>query len=131
MKKILSVLCCAIMLVATSCKKEYINENNNRTIQFTTTSNSWTTSDGGRIFSTNLDIPEIDDYFQDHGAPLVYISFDNGATYEPISEVYNGVSYSFYHSVGQLIVEAQAYNGTNVINNPSNAVIKVVLIDSN
>lgn len=132
MKKVLSILCCAIVMMATSCtKKEYIDSNNNQTIQFTTTASSWVTSDGGQNYSTTLTVPEIDSYFNSHGGVLVYISFDGGVNYDQVPEVYNQVSYSYNHTTGGIIVGAQAYNSTNTIANPGNAIIKVVLVDSN
>ncbi|WDF53924.1 hypothetical protein [Mucilaginibacter sp. KACC 22063] len=131
MKKTLLLFFCAIALVITSCKKEYINQNNNQTIQFTTTNSSWITSDGGVNYSTSLTVPEIDKYFNDHGGVLVYISFDGGQNYDQVPEVYQGVSYSYQHTVGGIVLGAQAYNSTNAISNPGSTVIKVVLVDSN
>ncbi|WP_460681295.1 hypothetical protein [Mucilaginibacter koreensis] len=133
MKRILSILCCAVlMFAASSCvKKEYYDTNNNKTLQFTTTNSSWVTSDAGKNFATTLKIPEIDNYFNSHGGVLVYISYDNGATFEQLPEVYQGVSYSYEHTVGKLIIGAQSYSGNGTIDNPGNTTIKVVLIDSN
>ncbi|GAB2705959.1 hypothetical protein GCM10027037_35040 [Mucilaginibacter koreensis] len=120
------------MFAASSCvKKEYYDTNNNKTLQFTTTNSSWVTSDAGKNFATTLKIPEIDNYFNSHGGVLVYISYDNGATFEQLPEVYQGVSYSYEHTVGKLIIGAQSYSGNGTIDNPGNTTIKVVLIDSN
>ncbi len=133
MKRILSIACCCLLLMvaATSCvKKEYVENNNTKTIPFTTTSTSWKTTDGGRNWTTILDVAEIDSYLNTNGGILVYLSYDNGAHYEQLPEVYNGISYSYEHAIGSIAITAQAYNSTAQITNPGNTLVKVVLIDS-
>jgi hypothetical protein len=130
MRKHLLIICCTMtLLAATSCTKQYVTPNPNQTILFTIT--SWALTSDSKAYATNLDIPEIDSYFQGHGGVLVYLSFDSGVTYEQVPEVYNNLSYSYTHSAGILTLYAQTADGTQPVNPPSNIQVKVVLVASN
>ncbi|WP_428328698.1 hypothetical protein [Mucilaginibacter sp.] len=130
MKKILSIIGCIIVIAASSCTKKYITPNPNQTILLNVKSNTWTTTDGGKTYSSVINTPEIDSYFNDHGGVLVYFSFTSGV-YEQIPEVYQGISFSYTHNPGSLALYAQASDGVTVIQPPADAVVKLLLIDSN
>lgn len=127
MKKILPFFALFVILLSAGCKKEQVVPN--RTIITTLNSGSWTRLDGGRSFTASIDMPEIDNYFNDHGGVLVYISFDSG-TYEQIPQVYNGVSYSYVTRPGQIVLEIQSSDGVGVVTPPGSVKVKIVLIDS-
>lgn len=137
MKKILTLVCCTILLAATSCTKKYVSPaTTNRTIIYDKAASDWkagSNNDVGNFYSLDIsgnDLPELDGPFQQFGAVLVYISFDGGKTYEAVPETLGGLSYSFQHSVRNITIFSQSPNGAAV--NPNIAVtIKVVLIDSN
>lgn len=101
----------------------------NRTIITTLSSGSWVQSNGGRTYTAAIDMPEIDNYFNDHGGVLVYISFDSG-TYEQVPQVYNGVSYSYITRTGQIVLEIQSSDGIGTVTPPGTVKVKIVLIDS-
>ncbi|MDF3078068.1 MAG: hypothetical protein K0S09_1957 [Sphingobacteriaceae bacterium] len=127
MKKFI-LLILPILLTLSSCEKnEYIVPN--RTILVTLGAGNWISSAGGRNYLAAIDVPEIDSYFNDYGAVLVYASFGNHV-YEQIPEVYDGVSYSFSHKPGQIVIEIQSSDGKTVISPPGNVTIKVVLLES-
>ncbi len=102
----------------------------NQTVYATINSNVWTTGDGGKTYSAIVNVPQIDSYFNQHGAVLVYVTFGNG-TYEQLSEVYNGIAYSFSHNVGQVEIDIQSSNGTSTITPPGSLGVKIVLVESN
>ncbi|MGZ3751261.1 MAG: hypothetical protein ACXVB0_07120 [Mucilaginibacter sp.] len=131
MKKLLSIVCCAMVLLSvSSCTKQYITPNPNQTILLNLAASAWTTTDGGKTWSANIATPEIDSYFNDHGGVLVYFSFTNGV-YEQVPETYNGISYSYIHNPGAIAVYAQASDGVSVIAAPDAAVVKILLVNSN
>ena len=130
MKKILSIVCAVVLFTASSCTKQYVTPNPNQTILINVASSTWTTTDGGKTYSSVINTPEIDSYFNDHGGVLVYFSFTNGV-YEQIPEVYQGVSYSYTHNKGSLALYAQASDGVGVISRPDDATVKLLLIESN
>ncbi|OOQ58829.1 hypothetical protein [Mucilaginibacter pedocola] len=132
MKRILSILCLAIVvLTASSCQKDnVVAPNNNLTILTSVSTNQWTTLDNGKTWKQSINMPELDSYANDNAGVLVYLSFTNGV-YEQIPEVFNGVSYSYIHERGLLTIYAQAYDGNLTTPNPGNGNVKVVLIDSN
>ena len=66
MKKILTLICCTIVLAATSCKKEYVTTSPSATTIFDTLPAFVANSDVGGYTST-LNVPEITDYYDKHG----------------------------------------------------------------
>ncbi|MFS2187052.1 hypothetical protein ACCC92_10290 [Mucilaginibacter sp. Mucisp84] len=110
MKKILTLICCTIVLAATSCKKEYVTTSPSATTIFDTTpAFVHDTTDPNR-YTTTLSVPEITDYYNNHGAVLVYLE-DNG-TFEQLPDVYGGVSYRFVYETGKLYIDAQNADGS-------------------
>jgi hypothetical protein len=130
MKKILSIVCAVVLFTASSCTKQYVTPNPNQTILINVASSTWTTTDGGKTYSSVINTPEIDSYFNDHGGVLVYFSFTNGV-YEQIPEVYQGVSFSYTHNQGSLALYAQSSDGVTPTTAPSDMTVKLVLINSN
>jgi len=129
MKKILSIFCLAIVVMASSCKKEYItNVTPNQTVLFNVPTTAWTLSTDGKSYYAVISTPEIDSYFNNYGGVLAYFSFTS-TVFEQIPEVYNGVSYSYTHNPGSLVLYAQSYDGTTPIV-PAALVLKLVLIPS-
>jgi hypothetical protein len=141
MKKILTLVCCTILLAATSCTKKYITPAN-RTVFFdvkggAAPAGGWipTTNGGSPAYQVTLggdtnELPELDNFTQQNGAVLVYISFDNGDTYEAVPENFGGVSYSFIHTTNTIIITSQASSGSTAVLPTSNMHVKVVLVDS-
>jgi hypothetical protein len=128
MKKLLSIICCAVVLLSvSSCTKQYVTPN--RTILLNLLAGDWSTKDGGKTWSAAITTPEIDSYFNDHGGVLVYFSFTSGV-YEQVPETYNGIAYSYTHNPGALAVYAQASDGVSTILSPGAVVVKIVLVDS-
>lgn len=127
MKKSIFLFAMSIILLSAGCKKEYIVPN--RTIFTTLSTGNWIRFDGGRSYTASINMPEIDNYFNDHGAVLVYISFDNG-TFEQIPQVYNGVSYSYVTRSGQIVLEIQSSDGIGTVTPPGSVKVKIILIES-
>jgi hypothetical protein len=117
-----------ILFLVTACTKSTVNPN--QTILTTVTGSKWSSGDGGKTYAAFINMPEIDSYMNTYGAVLVYASFDGGATYEQVPEVYNGIAYSFTHRVGQVEIDIQASNGTSTITPPGTLNVKIVLIPS-
>ncbi|MGF7075476.1 hypothetical protein [Mucilaginibacter sp. R-33] len=109
MKKILTLICCTIVLAATSCKKEYVTTSPSATTIFDTTPN-FALDNSINGYTTTLNVPEITDYYNNHGAVLVYLE-DNG-TYEQLPDVYGGISYRFVYQTGKLYIDAQNSDGS-------------------
>jgi hypothetical protein len=128
MKRYLALLILPIMLLATSCTKT-TNVVPNQTVFANISSSTWTTSDGGKTYSAIVSVPQIDNYFNQHGGVLVYVTFGNN-TYEQLSETYNGIAYSYSHNVGQVEIDIQSSNGTSTITPPGSLGVKIVLVES-
>jgi hypothetical protein len=124
MKKILTLICCTIVLAATSCKKEYVTTAPSATTIFDTLPAFVANTDVNGYTST-LNVPEITDYYDNHGAVLVYL--DNDGTYEQLPNVYGGVTFRAEYGKGVLYIDAQNANGT-VPAKPDPRKVKIVLI---
>jgi hypothetical protein len=128
MKIRLSLLLIPILFLVTACSKSTTNPN--QTVLANITSSKWSSTDGGKTYSTFISMPEIDGYTTAYGAVLVYATFDNGNTYEQVPEVYNGIAYSFTYKIGQVEIDIQASNGTSIITPPGAVGVKIVVIPS-
>jgi hypothetical protein len=124
------------VLSLSACKKTtVVNQTVDQaySVLFTINPADWVQGqDGAQTFySVNLSIPELDDVINTHGGVEVYISFDGGANYETVPEVYNGVAYGSLHTTGQVTIDLRDANGgslTSAISAPLTA--KIVLIDA-
>lgn len=130
MKKRLPLLLIPILFLVTACTKTTQVVTPNQTILVNVVSGNWSTTNGGKTYSTFINVPELSSYQHKYGATLVYATYDNGATYEQIPEVFGGIAYSFTHSSGQVEVDIQSSDGTSTITPPGAVGIKIVLIDS-
>lgn len=143
MKKILTLICCTVLIVASSCTKKYITPNTNRTVFFTvkgglSPDGDWisTTNGGSPAYQSTLgdpsknDFPELDQIAQDNGAVLVYISYDKGVTFEEVPENFGGTSFSFIHSTNTITITSQSSSGTTAVLPTKDIYVKIVLIDS-
>ena len=133
MKKLLSILCCSvILLTVSSCTKQYITPNPNKTISFNLASSNWTLTDPtiGVSYQASLDVP-IDNASAQLDGVVVSISYDGGNTFEQVPEVYNNVSYSYTYNKGNVTLYAQAPTGGLPSNVPDPMVVKIVLVYSN
>ncbi|MBD1387520.1 hypothetical protein IDJ75_19705 [Mucilaginibacter rigui] len=127
MKKLLSILCVAVItLTAASCKKETIVAPGAQT--FFPKATNWTTTDGGFTYSADVSMPEIDSYFDNNGAVLVYNDLGNGE-YEALPSVYGGISYRFTYTGGHVYLDAQNSDGNSITPKPPTLNLKVVLVD--
>lgn len=117
-----------IMFSLASCTKEYVVPN--RTIITELRAADWVNvSNQGRNFYAEIDMPEIDEYVNEHHGVLLYISFGDRA-YEQVPQVYNGVSYSYYTRPGQIVLELQSSDGVATVTPPGSMTVKIVLIES-
>lgn len=129
MKRYLTLLLLPLLFLVAACTKTQTNVVPNQTIFSNVNSSNWATNDGGKTYSVVVNVPQLDSYSNQHDGVLVYITFD-GSTYEELSEVYNGIAYSYSHNVGSVEIDIQASNGTSIITPPGSLGVKIVLIPS-
>ena len=131
----ISILLLLATLSLTACKKEVTEVqqvDQAFSAVYTLNPGGWTTSNGGQSYSTSLNVPELDDVILNDGAVIVYLSFDNGDSYEALPEVFDGVAYGTIHELGLITIDLQASDGSGaVISAPGGTILaKVVLIDA-
>ena len=119
------------ILTVTACKKTEVQQVNQAfSAVYSLSASGWTTTDGSLSYSTTLDVPEIDDVVQQGGGVIVYISFDNGANYEALPEVFDGIAYGAIHTKGAVTIDLFALDGGTITPPGSTILAKVVLIDA-
>jgi hypothetical protein len=130
MKKNFLLLILPLALLIGGCQKnEYVVPN--KTILTTVSPGKWISSNGGRSYSANINMPEIDDYFNEHSGVLVYVSFGS-VDYEAIPQVFEGISFRYITRPGVLVVTIESSDGLDNIDPPLDPMdVKVVLIESN
>ncbi len=97
---------------------------------YTLKADGWGTADNGLSYSTSLSIPELTNDIQTNGGVLVYLSFDNGTTYEAIPEVFDNISYGALHITGTVYLDLHDITGANVVPPSGDILAKVVLISA-
>jgi hypothetical protein len=132
MKKLLSIVCCAVILLSvSSCTKQYITPNPNQTVTYNLTSADWQAYSDGKSYFAALDAPLIDGGFAQYGGVVVSISYDGGTTYEQLPEVYNNLAFSYTYNKGNITIYAQTADGTTPIQPTDPIKVKVILVASN
>ncbi|MEO6948077.1 MAG: hypothetical protein ABI123_00490 [Ginsengibacter sp.] len=133
MKKLILLLTVFTVLLS-SCKKEEVTQVNQVDQAFSAVYNiakgDWTTTDGGKIYTAQINVPELDDIIYQNGAVLVYLSFPGTNYYEAVPQVFSGISYGVIHSNKYVAIDMSALDG-GTINPPTGSVMaKIILIDA-
>ena len=135
MKKLLSILCCSvILLTVSSCTKQYITPNPNQTVYANLTSTNWTAYTdpaGVKSYQAPINVDQLDGASAQFDGVIVSISYDGGNTYEQLPEVYGNLSYSYTYNKGNVTLYAQTANGVLPTAAPDPVKVKIVLVYSN
>jgi hypothetical protein len=114
-----------------ACKKTVVQQVNQvYSATYTIKSSDWASSNGGADVSVTLQVPEIDKLIVANGGVLVYLSLDNGASFEQLPEEINGVSYDATHTNQAVTISYHSLDGTTPPGFfPGTLLAKVVLLD--
>lgn len=127
MKKVLSILSLAAVIVLTGCTKKTIVVPN-ITVTTTIQPSDWQYDNSTKTWYVNIDMPEIDNQSNQNDGIITSISFGDGV-YELIPDVYNGYAFYVTHAAGTLTIEAQNQNGATYA--PTDAILaKIVIVPS-
>lgn len=128
MKKILTIVCCTLVLFSiSSCTKQYITPNPNVTDFATLAPSNWTLYTDGKSYMGSIDIADLTPNFTNYGGVIVAISYTDGV-YEQLPEVYNGVSYSYTYNNGNVTIYAQSADGTTAVAPTQSVNVKITLV---
>ena len=135
MKKLLSILCCAVILLSvSSCTKQYVTQetNLNKTITANLTSSNWTLTDPtiGVSYQASINAP-IDKASAQLDGFVVSISYDGGQTFEQLPEAYGNLSYSYTYNAGNVKIYAQTPDGATAVKPTDPMIVKIVVVYSN
>ena len=131
MKK-LFLLSSLAVLVFSSCKKDTTVKQVDQAFSavYNINPTDWVTANGGKSYTAELDIPELDNIIYQNGAVLVYISFAGTTYYEALPQVFDGITYGAIHSNGYVGIDISAISG-DLVDPPTQKIsAKVVLIDA-
>ncbi len=101
----------------------------NQTIIGSVATNMWTLNTGNNSYQATLNIPELDQQTVELDAIQVYISFGSNI-WEPLPQVFQGVSYLYSYSPGKLYLDAQNATGTAPVQVTAPMDVKIVIIKS-
>jgi hypothetical protein len=134
MKKLTLLLLCIATLGLASCEKDtIINQSTpNITISRDVAPSAWTLSANKLTYYTVLNVSAINKYSLENDAILVYISYDNGATYLQMPFVYDVDAYSTVISEGQVEIDIQSSDNQDFQpNKPTGTTrVKIVIVAS-
>ena len=138
MKKLLSIVCCAVVLLSvSSCTKQYITPDRNQTIYAVVAASDWVAYSDGKSYYVSISVAALDDASVKYDGVIVSASYDDGKTYEQLPEVYNGLSFSYTYNgpvnsnAGNVSIYAQSADGATPIAPTDPIKVKIVLVYSN
>ena len=131
--KRLFLLSALFTFILSSCKKE-VTEVKNVDQAFSAVYDidpaDWTTDNGGKSYTAQLDIPELDDIIYQDGGVLVFLSFAGTTYYEALPQVFDGIAYGAIHSNGYVGIDMSDVAG-GLIDPPAQKIsAKIILIDA-
>ncbi|MBS1662161.1 MAG: hypothetical protein JST68_14045 [Bacteroidetes bacterium] len=126
------LLLCITGLGLGSCKKEITQVvDQGFSATYSVKSSDWKGDGSGKYYHADFNVPELDDIIQKNGGVNVYISFDNGVTFEAVPEVVGNVAYGAYHQTGLVGVDLSPADNTGTVTPPSGTLlVKIVLLDA-
>lgn len=101
----------------------------NQTIIGNVSTDMWLLNTGNNSYQATLDIPELDGQTVELDAIQVYISFGSNI-WEPLPQVFSGVSYLYSYSPGKLYLDTQNATGTAPVRITAPLDVKIVIIKS-
>jgi opacity protein-like surface antigen len=135
MKKFFLIIGCVVLFAVSSCTKQYVSpQTTNQTVYANLQPSNWTPytdNNGSKSYQAPITVNILDNNFASIGGIIVAISYDGGATYEQLPEVYDNVSYSFTYNAGNVTLYAQSANGTTALQPTLPIKVKIILVDSN
>jgi len=134
MKKILTIVSCALVLLTiSSCTKKYITPNPNFSVFATLQPSDWLLAEDGKSYYAPIDVADITSDAASYDGVIVAISYAN-EVYEQLPEVFDGTSFSYTYNSGtggqpgNLSIYAQSPDGTTPFK-PTQAIkVKITLI---
>lgn len=112
-----------------SCTKEEVVIPN-KTIFVDVTPDMWELVPASNTYQVAIDMPELDTYASDANSVQVDLSFNDGASYEALPQVYGGVTYLYSYGPGTLYLDVQTADGVEPVRLNSTILVKIVLIAS-
>jgi hypothetical protein len=133
-----------VILACSGCTKTTVNQVDQVfSAVYTVAANQWAqgqdpaqgNNPGATFYYTSLNVPELTQSIDQNGGVLIYLSFDDPSStdpvYEALPEVIDGVAYGAIHTTGQVTIDLRAADGSNApgpITGPT--LIKVVLLEA-
>jgi hypothetical protein len=131
MKKFTILMLCIVTLGLASCKKETLVQPSNAilTVVRDVPTSAWALSNDGKTYTAEISVPEIDQFHIDNEGTLVYISYNNGASYIALPFVYNIDAFSYEVYRGGVAIDVQSADIQLQPRKPTSSVrIKIVLV---
>lgn len=121
------------LFIFSSCKKEVTEVkqvDQAFSAVYTINPSDWKTSNAGKSYSVEFDVPELDNTMYQNGAVLVYLSFSGTSYYEALPQVFDGITYGAVHGSGYVNVDMSAIDGGTITPPGQPVSAKIILIDA-
>ncbi|WP_231425916.1 hypothetical protein [Pedobacter sp. Leaf250] len=131
MKKFTILMLCIVTLGLASCKKETLVQTPNTilTVVRDVPTSAWALSNDGKTYTAEISVADIDQYHIDNEGTLVYISYNNGASYIALPFVYNIDAFSYEVYRGGVAIDVQSADFQLQPRRPTSSVrVKIVLV---
>jgi len=122
------VLSAGVLFPSCTKKEEVIIPN--KTVFIEITPNMWQLVSASNTYQVAIDMPELDAYTSESNSVQVDLSFNDGASYEALPQVYGGVTYLYSYGENTLYLDVQSSDGVEPVRLTSTILVKVVLIVS-
>lgn len=134
MRKLILLLLCTATLGLASCKKDtIIQENPNRTYNFTIQPNQWALSQDGLTFTAELRTNAIKPITVDDDGVLLYVTHPlNSTSYVQVPYTFDQLAYSYELFDGGFAIDIQSTDLQNTTPVPPTVpiLVKLVVIES-
>ncbi len=98
---------------------------------YTIKASRWKANSSSTYINYEFAVPELDQFMLDHGGVMVYLSFDDGVTYEALPEVFGNKAYGSYHYLNTVGIDLSPADNTGTVSAPTkDLLVKLVLLDA-
>ena len=98
---------------------------------YTIKASGWQANSTNTYINYEFAVKELDQFMLDHGGVMVYLSFNNGDTYEALPQVVENVAYGSYHYLHTVGIDLSPADNNGTVTKPTgDLLVKLVLLDA-
>ncbi|MFL9484709.1 hypothetical protein ACI6Q2_18140 [Chitinophagaceae bacterium LWZ2-11] len=118
MKILASTILLFSIIALSSCTKTVQGPTQSFVVTGSISSNQWQRTTDNLGYFVSLNTPDVTPDIVNYGGVTVYLSFDNGASFESVPEVVGGIAYGSYYGAGYVNIDLYTASGSGAVTNP-------------